>query len=66
MIIVLRCVSSARSRFFCRGQLRQLQTGKGKTAAYKYQGDERYIRVEMCLSWGMAAFSQPFFPDQEG
>ena len=48
------------------GQLRQLQTGKGKTAAYKYQGDERYIRVEMCLSWGMAAFSQPFFPDQEG
>ena len=45
------------------GQLRQLQTGKGKTAAYKYQGGEQYIRVEMCLSWGMAAFSQPFFPD---
>lgn len=48
------------------GQLRQLQTGKGKTAAYKFQGDEQYIRVEMCLSWGMAAFSQPFFPDKEG
>ena len=46
------------------GQLRQLQTGKGKTAAYKFQGDEQYIRVEMCLSWGMAAFSQPFFPEK--
>ncbi len=46
------------------GRLYQLQTGKGKTAAYKYQGDEQYIRVEMCLSWGMAAFSQPFFPEK--
>ena len=45
-------------------ELRQIQMGKGKTAAYKYQGDEQYIRVEMCLSWGMAAFSQPFFPDK--
>ena len=45
------------------GLVRQIQTGKGKTAAYKYQGDEKYIRVEMCLSWGMSAFSQPFFPE---
>ncbi len=46
------------------GQVRQLQTGKGKTAAYRYQGDERYIRIELCLSWGMSAFSQPFFPEK--
>ncbi len=51
-------------RFIGEGGLtRQIQTGKGKTAAYKYQGGEKYIRVEMCLSWGMSAFSQPFFPE---
>lgn len=45
------------------GQVRQVQTGKNPVAAYKAQGDERYIRVELALSWGMAAFSQPFFWD---
>ena len=43
------------------GQVRQVQTGKNRIAAYKAQGDEQYIRVELSLSWGMAAFSQPFF-----
>ena len=42
------------------GQVRQVQTGKNRIAAYKAQGDEQYIRVELSLSWGMAAFSQPF------
>ncbi len=46
------------------GLVRQIQTGKGRSAAYRAQGDEKYIRVELCLSWGMAAFSQPFFPDR--
>ena len=43
------------------GQVRQMQIGKNRVAAYKAQGDEQYIRVELSLSWGMAAFSQPFF-----
>jgi predicted metal-dependent phosphoesterase TrpH len=43
------------------GVTRQVQMGKGNVAAYKAAGDETYIRVELSLNWGMAAFSQPFF-----
>lgn len=44
-----------------RGILRQMNMGKNGTAAYKATGDEQYIRVELSLNWGYAAFSQPFF-----
>lgn len=47
------------------GHLYQLQMGKNGTAAYKAQGCEKYIRVELSLDWGMAAFSQPFFPAED-
>lgn len=43
------------------GRLRQLQMGKNHVAAYKGMGDEQYIRVELALNWGFAAFGQPFF-----
>jgi len=47
------------------GKVREVQTGNGLTARYKAQGDEKYIRVELLLGWGAAAFSQPFFPKQQ-
>ena len=43
------------------GKLLQLQMGKSPTAVYRGQGNEKYVRVEMTLDWGMAAFTQPFF-----
>ena len=43
------------------GVLRQHQIGMNHAAAYKAQGDEKYIRVELTLNWGCSAFSQPFF-----
>lgn len=43
------------------GKLLQLQMGKNPTAVYRARGDEKYVRVELSLNWGMAAFTQPFF-----
>lgn len=48
------------------GKLYQTQTGRNPFAAYRAQGGEKYIRVEMVLNWGHAAFSQPFFPVEDG
>ena len=42
------------------GRIIQTQTGKNNVAAYKGQGDELYIRVELSLAWG-SAYAQPFF-----
>ena len=47
------------------GHLYGLQMGKNPYAAYRRQGCEKYIRVEMALDWGYAAFSQPFYPAEE-
>ncbi len=43
------------------GQIRQVQQGRNHMAAYKAQGDELYIRVELSLNWGYSAFASPFF-----
>ena len=42
------------------GHIVQTQTGKNNIAAYKGQGNELYIRVELSLAWG-SAYAQPFF-----
>lgn len=54
-------------RFIGRGGVvAQRQIGKNGVAAYKAVGDEQYIRVELSLDWGYAAFSQPFFRVDKG
>jgi len=43
------------------GEVLHRQIGTGRTAAYKAQGREKYVRVELQLGWGGTAWSSPFF-----
>lgn len=43
------------------GKVLQIQMGRSNRAVYVANGSERYVRVELMLEMGGAAFSQPFF-----